>query len=117
MLFPILEPSSPARRKTCKQNRFCVGVVWQTQSIQHVVQTKRSCSVTKWKDGYTVHYFMNLMKNKSLSIELLNHMLTGSTTWFTASPLIFPFASPAKYTLFNIYEIDSIYEIFIRCNS
>jgi len=24
-----------AWRKTCKQNNFCVGVVWQTQSIQH----------------------------------------------------------------------------------
>jgi len=23
----------PAWRRTCKQNSFCVGVVWQTQSI------------------------------------------------------------------------------------
>jgi len=31
----------PARRKTCKQNSFCVGVVWQTQGIlQHLDQTK-----------------------------------------------------------------------------
>jgi len=30
-----------AWRKTCKQNSFCVGVVWKTQSIvQHPVQTK-----------------------------------------------------------------------------
>jgi len=28
----------PVWRKTCKQNSFCVGVVWQTQSIvQHHV--------------------------------------------------------------------------------
>jgi len=30
-------------RKTCKQNNFCVGVVWQTQSIvQHLFQTKKN---------------------------------------------------------------------------
>jgi len=27
----------PAWQKTCEQNSFCVGVVWQTQSIQHLV--------------------------------------------------------------------------------
>jgi len=34
----------PAQRKTCKQNRFCVRVVWQIQStVQHLdlVQTKK----------------------------------------------------------------------------
>jgi len=31
----------PARRKTCKQNSVCVEVVWQMQSIQHLVQTKK----------------------------------------------------------------------------
>jgi len=42
MLFPILEPSTWADwRKTCKQNSVCVRVVWQTQSIQYLVQTKR----------------------------------------------------------------------------
>jgi len=35
----------PAWRKTCKQNSFYVGVVWQTQSIvKHLAQTKK-----KWK--------------------------------------------------------------------
>jgi len=30
-----------AWRKTCKHSSFCVGVVWQTQSIvQHLAQTK-----------------------------------------------------------------------------
>jgi len=29
----------PAWRKVCKQNSFCVGVVRQTQSLQHLVQT------------------------------------------------------------------------------
>jgi len=29
-------------RKVCKQNSFCVGVVWQIQSIvQHLAQTKK----------------------------------------------------------------------------
>jgi len=31
----------PAWRKTCKQNSFCVGVLWRTQSIQHLVETKK----------------------------------------------------------------------------
>jgi len=32
----------PAWRKTCKQSSFCVGEVWQTQSIvQHLAQTKK----------------------------------------------------------------------------
>jgi len=32
----------PAWWKTCKQSSFCVGVVWQTQSIvQHLAQTKK----------------------------------------------------------------------------
>jgi len=33
--------SAAAWRKTCKQNSFCVGVAWQTQDIQHMVQTKK----------------------------------------------------------------------------
>jgi len=31
----------PTWRKTYNQNSFCVGVVGQTQSIQHLVQTKK----------------------------------------------------------------------------
>jgi len=49
MIFPILGPSSlpvvmtqPDERHACKQNGVCVGVVRQTQSIQHLeVQTKK----------------------------------------------------------------------------
>jgi len=46
MLFPILMLKQsilcgdPAWRKTCKQNSLCVGVAWQTQSIQHLVWFK-----------------------------------------------------------------------------
>jgi len=45
----------PAWRKTCKQNSFCVGVVWQTQSIvKHLVQTKKIGSYwfQKWLYGF-----------------------------------------------------------------
>jgi len=30
----------PSLMKTCKHNSFCVGVVWQTQIIQHLVPAK-----------------------------------------------------------------------------
>jgi len=33
--------AGPAGRMTCKQNSLCVGVVWQTQSLIHLVQTKK----------------------------------------------------------------------------
>jgi len=46
MLFSTLELSSlpvVVTQPDCKQNSFCVGVVWQTQSIvQHLVQTKKT---------------------------------------------------------------------------
>jgi len=36
----------PAGPKTCKQSSFCVGVVWQTQSIvQYLVQTKKKTAL------------------------------------------------------------------------
>jgi len=47
MLFPHFwskqstRCGGPAWRKTCKQNSFWIGVVWQTWSIQLLVQTKK----------------------------------------------------------------------------
>jgi len=31
----------PSLKRDMQQNSFCVGVVWLTQSIQHLVQTKK----------------------------------------------------------------------------
>jgi len=42
LCWSVTRCGDPAWRKTCKQNSFCVKVVWQTQSIvQHLVQTKK----------------------------------------------------------------------------
>jgi len=55
----------PTWRKTCKQSSFCVGVVWQTQSIQHLAQTKKksysASKTTIWPNhGTSVHQYWRL---------------------------------------------------------
>jgi len=46
-----------AWRKLCKQNIFCVRVVWQTQCIQHLVQTKNSDFLKYLFQGYILYTY------------------------------------------------------------
>jgi len=67
----------PAWRKTCKLNSFCVGMVWQTQSIVHLAQTKKTsanlnqlkpvyCDMTKRAPISDVHL---LKKSKAIQLQ------------------------------------------------
>jgi len=69
----------PAWRKTCKQNSFCVVVVWQTQSIgQHLIQTKKIYLFS----AILVVVFMIKLKSISILLICCVKTTTRKFCWF-----------------------------------
>jgi len=78
----------PAWRKSCKQNSFYVGVIWQTQSIlQHLISNEEE-DTTSELAGLSLHYLFNAERQaerlwKPTSLSLLVWLGQGIESRYT----------------------------------